>query len=58
MRSSLSWLCAAALFVGGPAHAAWYRAASKHFVIYADESPKQLQEFAAKLERRSATATD
>jgi Flp pilus assembly protein TadD len=51
MRLPFTLLCAAALFVTGPADAAWYRAASKHFVIYADESPKQLQEFAAKLER-------
>lgn len=51
MRSSLGWLYAAALFTAVPAHSAWYRAASKHFVIYADESPKQLQEFASKLER-------
>ena len=51
MRSSLSWLCAAALFAAAPAQAAWYRAASKHFVIYAEENPKELQAFAAKLER-------
>lgn len=51
MRSSLGWLCAAALFAAAPAQAAWYRAASKHFVIYANENPKELQAFAAKLER-------
>ncbi|MFL6760913.1 tetratricopeptide repeat protein [Sphingomonas sp.] len=34
-----------------PAHAAWYEAKSKHFAIYADESPKSLQAFATKLEK-------
>lgn len=33
------------------AHASWYEASSKHFVIYADGNPKQLQAFATKLER-------
>lgn len=31
--------------------AAWHQARSKHFVIYANESPKVLHEFATKLER-------
>jgi tetratricopeptide (TPR) repeat protein len=47
----LSSICAAALFVAAPAHASWYKASSKHFVIYADESPKALSEFATRLER-------
>ena len=52
MRSGLA-LCVAAVAaaVGTPAHAAWYQASSKHFVIYADEDPKQLSQFATKLER-------
>lgn len=33
------------------AHASWYEASSRHFVIYADGNPKQLQDFATKLER-------
>src|SRR5438445_7964029 len=34
-----------------PAQAAWCQASSKHFVIYADESPKALTNFANRLER-------
>jgi hypothetical protein len=47
------WASITAALVSGaaPAHAAWYQASSKHFVIYADESPKELSEFATKLER-------
>lgn len=41
----------AALAVAAPAHADWYQASSKHFIIYADESPKQLEDFATRLER-------
>jgi tetratricopeptide (TPR) repeat protein len=42
---------AAAMFAAAPANAAWYKAASKHFVIYADENPKALRAFSEKLER-------
>ena len=34
-----------------PASAAWHKASSKHFIIYADEKPEKLAEFAAKLEK-------
>lgn len=34
-----------------PASAAWQKASSDHFVIYADEDPKDLREFALRLER-------
>ena len=52
MRSSLSCLGAAlALATAAPAHAAWHKASSRHFVIYADTNPKQVQEFASRLER-------
>ena len=51
MRSFLSCICAATLFVAGPAHASWYKASSKHFVIYANESAKTLSDFASQLER-------
>lgn len=32
-------------------HAAWHKASSKHFVIYSDDKPERLREFAAKLEK-------
>lgn len=53
MRSLIRWMAvaAAAITVAMPAHAAWYEASSKHFIIYADSNPKQLQTFATKLER-------
>jgi Flp pilus assembly protein TadD len=52
MRSLLAKSAAAALMLcSGTAHAAWYQASSKHFVVYANESPKALSEFADKLER-------
>lgn len=46
-------LCAAAMLAVSalPAHAAWNQATSKHFVIFADEDPRQLSEFASRLER-------
>jgi hypothetical protein len=36
---------------GTQAHAAWHQATSKHFVIYANEDPQQLSDFASRLER-------
>jgi tetratricopeptide (TPR) repeat protein len=52
MRFPLVSLAAvAAAVVSTPASAAWQVAQSRHFVIYADESPKQLNEFATQLER-------
>ena len=47
-------LLGAALFVAAPAHATWLEAKSKHFVIYADDNPKRLREFAERLERFDA----
>jgi tetratricopeptide (TPR) repeat protein len=41
----------AAAFSNVPAFAAWNVAQSKHFVIYADDSPKRLEQFATQLER-------
>lgn len=41
----------AALFMPALANAAWHEAKSRHFIIYADESPKALLEYATKLER-------
>jgi tetratricopeptide (TPR) repeat protein len=52
MRFLLPSLAGVALAViNSPASAAWNVAQSKHFVIYADEKPEQLSQFAAKLER-------
>jgi tetratricopeptide (TPR) repeat protein len=43
-----------ALFLAVPARADWYEASSDHFVIYADQSEKQVQKFADRLERYHA----
>src|SRR5258705_1685270 len=52
MRSLLAKSAAVTLMLCcGSAHAAWYQASSKHFVVYANDSPKSLSEFASKLER-------
>lgn len=51
MRIGLGCLAAVGLAVATPADAAWNVAESKHFVIYADERPKELADFAARLER-------
>jgi tetratricopeptide (TPR) repeat protein len=52
MRLLLAWACAAILFAaGGEARAAWHEAKSKHFIIYADDSPRDLEQFAARLEK-------
>jgi hypothetical protein len=53
MRLLLSWLLAA-LVIGAtvsPAHAEWHEAKSKHFIIYADLRPAELNAFAQRLER-------
>ena len=44
-------LGAAALALAAPASAAWQKTSSAHFVIYADESPDKLREFATRLEK-------
>ena len=47
--------CLAAAFlaylVSTPAFAAWHEARSKHFIIYADEKPKALLDYATRLEK-------
>lgn len=35
----------------GVAHAAWYQASSKHFVVYDNDSPEKVKAFTEKLER-------
>ena len=42
---------AAAVAAASPANAAWRMASSDHFVIYSDDSAKNLHDFATKLER-------
>lgn len=44
-------LAVALTAAGSSAHAAWYEAKSAHFLILADESPRDLEQFALKLER-------
>lgn len=34
-----------------PGSAAWHKASTKHFIIYADQKPEKLRDFATKLER-------
>jgi tetratricopeptide (TPR) repeat protein len=52
MRTVWAW-CVAVAFAATAtqADAAWYQASSKHFVIYANESPRELSGFASGLER-------
>ena len=47
-------LAAAVLGWAAPANADWYQAKSKHFTVYADESPADLKKFAEQLERFDA----
>jgi len=51
--SLLLRLCAGTLVLSATtlAHASWHEASSKHFVIYADDKPERLREFAIKLEK-------
>lgn len=51
---SLRFVAAAMSLWGGAAHASWYQAQSRHFVIYADDNPNHLRDFAAWLERFDA----
>ncbi|VXC97972.1 hypothetical protein [Sphingomonas sp. 8AM] len=47
------WWAAAALALGmaSPAAAAWQQASSRHFVVYSDDEPDKVTEFATRLER-------
>ena len=48
---TLAWCVAAGMAVSGiQANAAWHEAQSKHFIIYADSNPKQLQADCAALD--------
>lgn len=44
-------MAASVTALGGTAEAAWHQASSTHFVIYADEKPERLREFATRLEK-------
>lgn len=47
----------AALALAAPAQAEWHEASSEHFVVYADDSAKDVQAFAEMLERYHAAMT-
>jgi len=49
MRAGLGAL--AALLCAVPAQATWYRASSEHFLIYSEQRPEVLREFAENLEK-------
>lgn len=51
-------MAALCLFSAAPAEAAWYEAVSKHFHVYADESPEDLRAFATKLETFDAAVRE
>jgi len=52
MRVLFNGLAAAGLVLtSSAAEAAWHKAESKHFIIFADEEPADLAAFATKLER-------
>ena len=44
-------VAALAIATAQPASAAWHKASTKHFIIYADQKPEKLRDFAVKLER-------
>ena len=44
-------LCCLALLWPGAAHAKWLKASSEHFVVYADDSEKDIRRFSTQLER-------
>src|SRR4051812_19863790 len=51
-------LATAAVLQAGTAQAAWNEAISKHFHVYADESPDEIRAFATKLERFDAAVRE
>ena len=51
MRKILAVAAAAAFVSASPAAAEWHQAKSKHFIIYSDDSPRNLEQFAARLEK-------
>ena len=51
MRKVLATAATLLLFVAGEARADWHEASSDHFVIYADESEKEIRKYSDRLER-------
>ena len=51
MRKVLTTAAALFLFGSGTAMADWHEASSDHFVIYADESEKEIRKYSDRLER-------
>jgi len=51
MRTGLTSAAALCLLVSGDALADWNEASSEHFVIYADESEKEIRKYSDRLER-------
>lgn len=51
MRTFLKTAAALFLFASGDARAHWHEASSDHFVIYADESEKEIRKYSDRLER-------
>ena len=51
MRNLLSIFIFAILTFASPAHAKWHQASSEHFLIYANQSEKDIREFAENLEK-------
>ena len=59
MRFFRLFLGASALLFGSAAaQASWHEASSRHFIIYADENPAELKEFAESLERFNAAVRE
>src|SRR6185436_8376558 len=51
MRNVLTTVAVLFLLVSGDALAGWHEASSVHFVIYADESEKEIRKYSDRLER-------
>jgi hypothetical protein len=51
MKAVWTGLAAALALAPGVAHAAWHVASAKHFVVYSDDDPEKIREFAGDLER-------
>src|SRR3954471_21634956 len=57
MRRMLTSVAALFLLVSGDALADWHEASSDHFVIYADESEKDIRRYSDRLERYFSAMT-
>jgi hypothetical protein len=57
MRKSLTTAAVLFLLVSGDALADWHEASSDHFVIYADESEKEIRKYSDRLERYYSAMT-